>query len=265
MEDQLREKLKLEPGSITHDNQGVIQTTAQHKMELLHARETTGDRATNMVTGKRGTAGELWKKATGKPVTDFQCAVRNCPNPKYRHVERHPAEVAAHVYSTTQGSNDPVKSAMLTPTCKASNNRKGTEKSQSCYPKVGEVGRPLEAHKDAKFVPIEMSDKTEQKMNRAGKGTRKGGRIERGGVLEERQGLGGVTEARKVRGGALEERRGLSGVTGGRKVRGGALEERQGLSDVIGGRKVRGGVPGRGKGGGGIGMRARMAVRHKLR
>lgn len=108
-------------------------------------------------------------------IRKCKCAARNCP----KDDKLHDAEVTAHVYSTTQGSNHPIEYMILIPTCSKSNNRWNTETNKTCYPLIGEVGYPLVSY-DNGTVPlmfIKISETTAQGKGAASKGTGKGGTI----------------------------------------------------------------------------------------
>ena len=163
-----------------HLDKGIFQLrSGSRPLAFTHAVLTTGDRPTNLVTGKSGSAGELWRDSTGDSMRNDQCCVNNCPNPNCSPTSPQPAGATAHVYDTFQLSHHDIGFMILLPTCTFCNNWFTCIRTETNYPKAGQNANVLytvdSANRIVRVMFVEANSKTTTRKGDAGKGTGKGG------------------------------------------------------------------------------------------
>ena len=144
-------------------------------LPFTHAVSTTGDRARNLVSGNRGTAGELWRAATGRSIKDFLCCVLNCTNPACDPDDPKNAGATAHVYATFQLSHHDIRFMILLPTCSKCNNWQVCRNTGTNYPVTGQEANVLTTKDEILLLFVEASDSTVGGKGGQGRGTGDGG------------------------------------------------------------------------------------------
>ena len=163
---------------------GIFQLAQGWSLPFTHAVLTTGDRATNLVTDQRNSAGNLWSASTGHSITTYQCCVYNCPNQGCTPDSPQRAGATAHVYATFQLSQHDISYMILLPTCSTCNNWLRCLAEATNFPLAGDQANVLytfaagaedSANRTVQLIFIQANDTTIGGKGRAGKGTGKGG------------------------------------------------------------------------------------------
>ena len=156
-------------------------------LAFTHAMLTTGDHPTTIATPVQtgqpvcgSSAGALWSRCTGSPVTTQRCCVYNCPNPNCTPANPQQAGATAHVYATFQLSHHDTRYMILLPTCSYCNNWRQCIRSETNYPLTGQEASVLYTITGAQLMFIEVDSNTVSGKGAAGKGTGKGGGFNHG-------------------------------------------------------------------------------------